>query len=126
MNASNIQQAVSGFRTHDVFCGLVRVHEALDAGMEHTPHRYLISVDFKFREFDALNVGKLGWLGMTKSEATREAKTLANRLAVAIKALDAAKKQALNWDTFTNRYTVKMQEQTYNKIAGRYTAEFIQ
>ena len=127
MTTNDIQQAVSGFKTVGIVPGamVVRVHEALDAGYAHTPHRYFISVDFKFRKSDALNVGSIGALGCTKAEATREANALAARINTCRTALDTAKELAAKWDTFTNRYTVKMQEQTWDKIIGRYCAEFV-
>lgn len=127
MTTNDIQQAVSGFKTVGIVPGamVVRVHEALDAGYGVTPHRYFISVDFKFRESDAMNVGQPGWLGCTKAEATREANALAAKINTCRTALDAAKELAAKWDTFTNRYTVKMQEQTWDKIVGRYCAEFV-
>lgn len=127
MNQNDIQQAVSGFKTVAIMPGamVVRVHEAMDAGYSSTPHRYFISVDFKFRKSDAINVGMIGALGCTKSEATRDANKLADRINACRAALDAAKALAATADTSTNRTTVKMQEQTFDKVVGRYCAEFV-
>jgi hypothetical protein len=123
----DIQQCVSGFKTVAVIGGpmIVRVHESQDVILQHTKHRYFISVDFKFRELDALNIGKSGWLGCTKSEATREANQLAAKIMSCRTALDSAREHALNHDTFTNRYTVKMQQDRWDKVVGRYCAEFV-
>lgn len=120
----NTQQAVSGFNTVAVYGGLVRVHEALDVSFQNTPHRYFISVDFRFTKHVAMNIGNIGLMGCTKSEATREAKALSNSICQASIALAACKEQALNQDTFTNRYTVKMQSERYDKLVSRYCAEF--
>lgn len=127
MSQVQVQQAVSGFNTTLVIGGpcVVRVHEAHDAALTHTKHRYFISVDFKFRQNDALNIGNAGYFGVSKAEATREANDLAKKISVAYNALESAKAQALNWDTFTNRHTQRIQEEAFNKIVGRYTAEFI-
>lgn len=125
MKTDNLQQAVSGFNTVVVIGGpcVVRVHEALDCSYVHTPHRYFLSVDFRFRQCDALNIGNPGWLGVTKSEATREANALAKRIAVAHTAFSAAKEQLTRLDTPDNRYTLKLQAGAFDKIVGRYTSE---
>ena len=127
MNEKDIQQALAGFKTIEVIGGpcVVRVHEALDTVYVGTAHRYFISVDFRFKNSDACNIGTPGWLGCTKTEALREARVLATKIASARTALDSAKEQALNWDTFTNHYTVKLQQDAFEKIIGRYCAEFI-
>jgi hypothetical protein len=124
---SEIQQLVGGFRTVSIYPGrcTVRVHEALDASYRGQASRYFISVELKFREHDALNVGKLGKLGCTKSEANREARELASRIASAWTALEAAREQALRWDTFTNRFTQKLQQEAFDKLVGRYCAGFV-
>ena len=127
MTTKDIQQAVSGFRTVDVIGGpcTVRVHEALDVGYSNTPHRYFVSVDFKFRKLDALNVGNLGWYGSTRAEANREAERLALNIYTAHAALEAAKKLAEESDTVTNRTTVRIQLERFGKIVSRYNAEFV-
>lgn len=128
MTTNDIQQAVAGFKTVAVIGGpcVVRVHEALDVAYTGQKSRYFISVDFKFRQSDALNMGTPGWLGCTKSEATRQANQLAASIVAARTALDAATEQALRSDTFTNRYTAKLQSDRFDKIISRYCAEFIQ
>ena len=126
LETKDCQQAISGFKTVAIIgcaCGPVQILEALDTGYSVTKHRYFIAVNFKFRKSDALNIGKPGWLGCTKSEATREAHALAARLNIAAKTLEGAKAAALNWDTFTNRFTVKMQQENLDKILNRYSAE---
>lgn len=125
MKTNDIQQAVAGFKTVAVVGGpmVVRVHEALDASYSNTPHRYFISVDFKFREIDALHIGTIGCYGCTKAEANREASQLAARITSACAALNGA--EALP-DTATNRITVKLQADRLNKITSRYCAEFVQ
>lgn len=127
MTTQDIQQAVSGFKTVDVIGGpyVVRVHEALDAALAHTASRYFISVDFKFRQNDALNIGNPGYYGARKAEATREANKLAYDIRIAHSTAEAAKEQALKWDTFTNRYTARIQAERLAKIVGRYSAEFV-
>lgn len=126
MKASDLQQALSGFKTVAVISGplTVRVHEALDVILAHTKHRYFISVDFKFRQSDALNIGKSGWLGRSKSEATKDANLLAHNLSVCYNTMKAAEQSALNHDTFTNRYTVKVQTERFDKLASKYCCEF--
>lgn len=104
----------------------VAVHEAMDVLYQKTPHRYFITVDFKFKSSDALNIGKLGWFGCTKSEAVKEANILANAICSAAQTLNSAKEYALNNDTFTNRYTVKMQEERLNKLVGKYNATIME
>jgi hypothetical protein len=128
MTTNDIQQAVSGFKTVDVIGGpcIVRIHEARDCALSHTPHRYFISVDFRFRQNDAMNIGNLGYYGVTKSEATRAAKSLAAEIYTAHKAMEAANDLALKWDDFTNRYTAKIQTERFNKIVAKYNAEFVQ
>jgi hypothetical protein len=125
MTTSNIQQAISGFTTVEVIGGpcIVRIHEARDAALCHTKHRYFLSVDFKFRECDALNIGKPGWYGQTKAEAAREAKQLAARIFSTWNAMNSANEHALQWDTFTNRHTAKLQTERFDKVVGRYCAE---
>jgi hypothetical protein len=124
---ADIQQLISGFRTVSIFPGpcIVRVHEAMDVSMSRTPHRYVLSVDLKFRERDALYSGTLGWYGCTKAEANREASRLAAKIATARRALDAAKEMALKWDTSTNRYTQKVQQEAFDKLIRNYSAEFV-
>lgn len=127
MNPSNIQQCLSGFKTTAVLAGpyTVMVHEALDSILGITKHRYFISVDFKFKTNDALYIGTPGWLGVSKSEATKEAKQLCAKLTEAAQTAKAADEHALEWDTFTNRYTAKLQNERLQKLVGKYTAEFI-
>lgn len=127
MTTNNIQQCLIGFSTVEVIGGphVVRVHEALDASYQHEKYRYFLSVDFKFRQLDAINIGKSGWLGCTKSEATRDAKALAAKIMSVTTALNAAKEQALQRDTATNRHTQLLQQQAMDRIIGRYCAEFI-
>ncbi len=126
-NPENIQQAVSGFNTVAVIpgCCVVRVHEALDAIFEGCKHRYFISVDFKFRPLVALNIGKPGLYGVTKSEATREANQLASAIAIARNTLDSAKAHCAQSDTVTNRITVKRQSDRFDKLVSRYSAELL-
>ena len=90
-----------------------------------TPHRYFLSVDFKFKPYQILNIGTLGLLGTTKSEATREARSLAQRIHTAKTALDAATSLASAQDTATNRTTVKVQAATFDRIVSKYSAEVI-
>ena len=127
MKTSDIQQCMSGFKTTAVIGGsyAVRVHEALDSIYEITKYRYFISVDFKFTERDALNVGKPGHLGLGKSEATKEANQLAQSIAVAVRVAKLSDEVALNYDTFTNRYTAKLQNERLQKLVGKYCAEFV-
>ena len=103
----------------------VRVHEALDASYVGESSRYFISVDLKFREHEALNFGKIGCYGMRKAEATKEANHLSRKLTAACAALNAAEELALNSDTFTNRYTVKLQKDRLNKLVGKYNSELV-
>ena len=121
----DIQQALPGFNTTLIIGGplVVRVHEALDASLSITKHRYFITVDFKFRNSDALNIGKPGWLGMSKSECTREANALASRIAVAYRVMESSKEAALNQDTFDRRYTAKLQAESFKKLVDKYCAE---
>ena len=124
MSPKDIQQLHSGFRTHAILSGPVTVEvlEALDAAYSCTKHRYFISVGGKFRECDALNIGQPGWLGCTKGEANKAAATLSHCIYIVHGALGAAKERALQWDTFTNRYTVQMQENALQKLIGKYCA----
>lgn len=126
MKTSDIQQAISGFNTTAVIPGpyTVRVHEALDVVLTGQKYRYFISVDFKFRESDALNIGKLGWYGVSKSEATKEATALAAKLTLQSRIVNSSKENALNWDTLNNRITAQRQEATLAKLVGKYCAEF--
>jgi hypothetical protein len=126
MNRADIQQCVSGFNTVEVLGGpfTVRVHEARDTCLVHTPHRYFISVDFWFKPTDALRIGTPGWLGCTKAEAGREARTLAAQIANRVSALKAAETLAGQADTPTNRFTVARQKAALDRITGRYTAKF--
>ena len=62
MKTNDIQQAVSGFTTTAVIGGplVVRVHKANDViYAASSRHGFFISVDFKFRQNDALYIGKL-------------------------------------------------------------------
>jgi len=129
MKTSDIQQAVGGFETVAVIGGplVVRIHKALDVVYaDSRSHGFFISIDFKFRRNDALHIGTPGWEGLSKTESTREANALANQIHIRYKTLQAAKEQALNSDTFTNRYTVKVQEDNFNKLIGKFDSEFVQ
>lgn len=127
MKTADLQQCLSGFKTVAIIGGpmIVRVHEALDVLAQTSKHRYLISVDFKFRQFDALHVGELGWLGMTKTEATRDANHLAQRINTASSVLDSAREHVKREDTLTTRITLRRQEERFNGIISKYTAEFV-
>lgn len=123
MKTNDIQQCLSGFTTIEVIGGplVVRVHKAKDVIYVGTNRcGYFISVDFKFRQMDALNIGKMGWSGYSKSEAVKEAKALAAKIYSHWSAMKAAQEQALNWDTFTNRYTAKIQSERFNKLVSKY------
>jgi hypothetical protein len=125
MKASDIQQCVSGFKTVGIYSGpfTVRVHECQDALALHSPHRYCISVNFKFREFDALNSGNLGWYGVTKSEATRDAKALCEKLTALAEIVNRAEAKAGNGPN--ERITFERQNARLQSLLSKYTAEFI-
>jgi hypothetical protein len=123
MNVKDIQQAMQCSKTVHIACGpmTVRVHEALDASLTYTKHRYYLSVDFKMRPFDALNMGELGWLGMTKSEATREANDLAAKIHVTVGAIKVAQVSTMNGAAIT----LKRQEERLEQLVGKYSAEIV-
>lgn len=125
MKANDLQQCLNGFRTVYVADGPlpVHVHEALDKMYVGTKHRYFITLDLKFRQSDALNIGKLGWLGQTKAEAIREANELAHKLYVANMAAHAATEFAALHDTPTNRHTARIQADKWYRLTTRYNAE---
>ena len=122
------QQCLSGFNTVAVIGGplVVRIHKAQDViYAESSRHGFFISVDFKFRENDALYIGTPGWEGLSKTEATREASALAAKIARYYNTMKSAEEAALRWDTSTNRYTAKVQADRFNNLVGKYTAEFV-
>jgi hypothetical protein len=125
---NELQQCLSGFKTVAVIGGplIVRVHEALDAGYEGTPDRYFISVDFKFRASDALNIGQIGWFGCRKTEATREANALAKSIASCHSVMLSAVARAESDGSPTARTTARIQSERFEKVIAKYTAEFIQ
>ena len=128
MTTNDIQQAVSGFKTTAVIGGplVVRVHKANDViYAESNRHGFFISVDFKFRQNDALYIGTPGWEGLSKTEATREANALAAKIASYYNTMKSAEESALRWDTSTNRYTAKVQADRFSNLVGKYTAEFV-
>lgn len=127
MKTSDIQQCLSGFRTVAVIGGplVVRVHKALDTiYADSNKHGFFISVDFKFRQNDALYIGNPGWEGLSKTEATREANKLAATIASYHSTMKSAQEQALNWDTATNRITAKRQGERFNNLVSKYNSEF--
>jgi hypothetical protein len=128
MNAADLQQLVTGFKTVAVIGAplMIRIHEALDSVYEGDASRYFISVDLKFRRNDALHIGTPGYSGLTKAEATRKANQLSSDLMSAHRSLEAAKSNPRNVCAATNAITIRRQEERFNKIAGQYTAEFVQ
>lgn len=128
MKSSDLQQCLSGFETVNVIGGplTVRVHKALDAAYaDSNKHGFFISVDFKFRRNDALYIGQPGYEGLSKTEATREANQLAVKIASYHITMRSAQEAAFNLDTFTNRFTAKVQEDRFNKLVEKYNAEFV-
>ena len=73
-----------------------------------------------------MNIGKGGWEGLSKTEATREANALAAKISSYYNTMKAAEELALNWDTSTNRITVKVQTDRFNSLVEKYSAEFVQ
>lgn len=124
MRAIDYQQVHDGFVVVHIASGPlpVRVVESKDQALGHTKHRYFLTVDEKFRQCDALNMGQPGWYGQTKGEAIKEANILASKIAVAVQSLKGAEEHALNWDTSTNRFTVEMQRRNLAKLIGRYSS----
>jgi hypothetical protein len=123
---ADIQQCLPSFNTVQVVAGplVVRVHKAKDViYADSNRHGFFISVDFKFRQLDAENIGNPGWEGFSKTEATREANRLAAAIAQTHATMTSAHEQALNWDTSTNRITERRQADRFNAVAGRYVAE---
>ena len=103
---------------------VVRIHEDLESkafGGFFAKNRYLLSVDLKFRESDALR--NPGWLGMTRGEATREAKQLQAKLTSAVRAIQAAEASAADGDRHAPSIAT-VQRQTLDKITRRYVASF--
>ena len=127
MKPFEIQQLVPGMTTLEVIGGpmVVRVHKANDAYYQQSRFGHFISVDLKFTRSDAMNIGNPGWDGMTKGEATREARQLAEKIAVRCKAVAGAEKLALDYDTLTNRYTIKVQRDALGRLVGKYNSEFV-
>ena len=127
-NPQDIQQALRNFKTTLVVGGplTVRVHKALDtiyAGSNR--HGYFISVDFKFTESNALNVGKPGYEGLSKTEATRAANALAKDIASHHAVMLRAEEHAKQNDTQNARITAALQAERFDRLVKRYTAEFI-
>jgi hypothetical protein len=98
---------------------VVRVHESRNAMVHGTPFRFFVSVDLKFRKIDALQ--DIGWSGVTKSEATRMAKSLAARLALASSLLESS-------EAFSRpgkEILVGRRKAELHKILAPYVAEFL-
>ena len=98
---------------------VVRVHECRDADYCGSANRYYLSVDLKFKTFDALR--DFGWVGYTKSEATRAANELANKITVAVQAVNAAKA----CDMRGKDILVQRQEARLANLVARYEAEVV-
>lgn len=97
----------------------VRVHEAQDAHIQHSPHRYYISVDLKMREIDGLR-GDF-WSGCTKAEATREAARLAKEIHVCVAALRATEDAEISGKALLiERHNARLQS-----LVGKYHCEVV-
>lgn len=123
MKAIVIQQALAGFNTVSVHGApmIVRVHEALDSCLTGLKYRYFVSVDFKFKEIDALHIGNPGHWGMTRAEAEKCARELAAKIVVFCGIVNRL-------ETSTEKHaamTLKIQKASLEKIVGRYKAEFV-
>lgn len=104
----------------------VRVHKALDViYSDSSAYGFFITVDLKFRESDALYIGKPGWDGMSKTEATRTAKKLAADIHAAVEVVNSAKAHAAQYPTTDRKITLKLQEERLSKLVGKYKAEFV-
>ncbi len=128
MKTNDIQQCLAGFNTVAVIGGplTVRVHKATDViYADSNKHGFFISVDFKFKQNDALYIGNPGWEGLSKTEATREANALAAKIASYYSVMKSSQESALNWDTATNRFTAKIQADRFNNLVGKYSAQFV-
>jgi len=98
---------------------VIRVHESLEAQMKGEASRYYISVDLKFRPMDALS--EFGWYGCTKSEVTRAANQLGEKLWQAVRLLDLAKESTMAGKA----QLVAIREKDLAKILNRYSAEIL-
>lgn len=94
----------------------VRIHESLESHFTTEPSRYFLSVDLKFRTHDALR--EIGWYGMTKAEATKEAAGLADSISKTIQAIEATEKTKIKgWE-----YLLQRHEQRLSRLLSRYAA----
>lgn len=87
--------------------------------MKGEASRYYLSVDLKFRPMDALR--EFGWYGCTKSEATRAANQLGEKLWQAVRLLDLAKESTMAGKA----QLVAIRERDLAKILNRYSAEIL-
>jgi hypothetical protein len=98
---------------------VVRVHECHDADHCGNASRYYLSVDLRFRAFDALR--DFGWTGYTKSEATVRAKELANAITITMQAVNAAEVSTLRG----KEILVQRQKARLANLVAKYEAEVI-
>ncbi len=98
---------------------VVRVHECRDADYCQSASRYYLSVDLKFRAFDALR--DFGWCGYTKSEATARANELAAKITVAVQAVNAAESCELRGKDIL----IQRQKARLAHLVSRYEAEIL-
>lgn len=115
------QIATDGSRIVSIHPGpfVVRVHEARDFNAAHTPSRYYLSVDLKFRASDALR--EEYWFGMTKAEATREANALVAKLTSAVAAVNAAETATMPGKDIL----VQRQKARLASLVAKYEAEVV-
>jgi hypothetical protein len=97
---------------------IVRVHEVLDQEYRARMYRFAISVDLKFWKYDALR--DAGWLGLTRAEATNNAKDLVVIIASIVRALEACDKSP---DMKGIEYTKQRHTERLDRILKKYSCE---
>ena len=120
--AKDCQQInTDGSRIVSIYPGpmIVRVHECRDAEHCCSASRYYLSVDLRFRELDAFR--DFGWCGYTKAEATRSANELAQKITVAVLAVNAAEAGNLRG----KEILVQRQRERLNNLVAKYQAEVL-
>lgn len=99
--------------------GQVGIHEIIGMG---EPSRYIISLDGKLKKQDAIGFPG-GWcFGITKSEATKAAKSLSSKINSIAITLEAAKKSTLNGAELLVTYN----QSAWDNIVSKYCAEVLQ